>query len=294
MNILAFLTMSFLAAVTGIMITTSDVVWMGLLQGVTEYLPVSSTGHTIVLSRLLTSKAEVLAVLDQYNIVLQGGSIAAAVVVFFPRFLGILVGILGKNPLGFQLGVNLVLAFIPSGIVGFFLGKTLQQGLFSLKVVGFGLIAGAFLMFYAEKYRSRRLTGYDIPERTVDQITPIEAIVVGFFQCMAFWPGFSRSMATIVGGYFLGLDRRNAAMFSFMLGAITLTVACGYQLMTSWDELSTALPFWPAVWGLIIAFASGIIVIRVFLWFIGKYGLNFFGVYRVFLGIFVLYLGFRG
>ena len=185
---------------------------LGLVEGITEYLPVSSTGHLILTSALLgVDRPETKDALDAYLVVVQGGAILAVVLLYWSRVVQMARGLLGRDPAGARLLRNVVVAFLPAAVAGALLGKAVKATLFSAWPVLAALAVGGVWMIWLGRRESRGAAD-------VSAISWRTALGVGLFQVLALWPGTSRSMVTIGGGMLLGLEAVAAAEFSFLLG----------------------------------------------------------------------------
>lgn len=263
---------------------------LGLVEGVTEYLPVSSTGHLILASSLLglDETADRAQAVNAFNIVIQGGAILAVLGLYWPRILQMLRGVAGRDPKGFRLFINLVVAFIPAAILGLLFDDLIEAYLFSAWPVLFALAAGGVLMIVVDRVKlapmRRAGGGADIDELTVKQ-----ALIIGLLQCVAMWPGTSRSMMTIVGGVVVGLRPKAAAEFSFLLGLPTLTGACVLKLaknlyeahQTGEPNLFDTLGWVNVALGLAVATVSAVVAVRWLVGFLNRHGLGAFGWYRL-------------
>ncbi len=274
-------------------------VLLGIIEGLTEFLPVSSTGHLIIANRFITLDRGFEAVFD---VVIQFGAIMAVVFYFrkelFPS--GGISALTGKGYPGpggkaaasgevarvFQLWKKIIIAFIPAAAIGVFIEDILEKHLFNTLSVSVALIAGAFLMLYAEK------RGKGGKTETVSGISVKQALAVGFFQCLSMWPGMSRSASTIAGGLFAGLSRTMAAEFSFFLGVPTIISASLYKLYKTGFVISSGQ--WAALAaGTAVSFVTALLVIGFFMDYLKKKGLLPFAVYRIVLGaVILLFFGF--
>jgi undecaprenyl-diphosphatase len=271
---------------------------LGLVEGITEYLPVSSTGHLEITADLLKLKStpQAAAAVNTFNIVIQGGAILAVLGLYFPRFVQMFRGLLGRDGKGFQLLVNLVIAFLPAAFVGFLLNKTIEAHLFRPVPVVLAFIVGGIYMIIVEARRSGRwgtpAWTYD-RGHTIDDLTPLDALKIGCLQILAMWPGTSRSMMTITGGYFARLKPAAAAEFSFLLGMPTLLAATLFKLAkdylhtrkTGEPAFYTQLGALPVLIGIVVAAISAAIAVKWLVGFLNRRGLTAFGVYRILLGI---------
>ncbi|HTN85720.1 MAG TPA: undecaprenyl-diphosphate phosphatase [Sorangium sp.] len=262
-----------------------DAVLLGVLEGLTEFLPVSSTGHLILLGAWLGHESEAAKTLD---IVIQLGAVLAVVVYFRERLAVTVRGILRRDPDSLRLALAIAIGFLPAALVGLLFHKAIKAYLFGPGPVAVALIAGGFLMIGVESARRRR-PNQGAPR--VEDVTLQRALAIGFAQCFALWPGASRSMTTIVGGQLSGLSTAAAAEFSFLLAIPTLGAATVFDLAKNGRALldapggATALAV-----GLAVSFAVALLVIAVFLRYLKRYGLAPFGWYRIALGALVLWL----
>jgi len=257
---------------------------LGIVEGITEYLPVSSTGHLILVSALfgLDDPGQKSAI-DAYNIVIQGGAIAAVAGLYRARVAQMLQGVAGRDPAGWRLVRNLVVAFIPAAVVGLLLDDLIERHLFRAGPVLAALALGGVWMIWLDRRRARD-SG---PELRLDALDWRQALAIGCFQCLALWPGTSRSMVTIAGGSMLGMRPREAAEFSFLLGLPTLGAACAYKLLrniasspsdgTLFDVLGTA----NVLLGFAVATVAAALAVRWLVEFLTRHGLSAFGWYRL-------------
>jgi len=288
-------------------LSISDALILGTVEGVTEYLPVSSTGHLIVATHALGlesnaplagrdgqplwyvppsakhPRGEPLTLklaADTYTIVIQFGAIAAVGLLYWRQFLAMLRGLAGRDPAGLRLLRNLLLAFIPAAVIGLALHKWIDAHLFSIGAVVAAQVAGAFLILWAERYRRRRAarTG---ESHDVADVDARHAVNIGLLQCAALWPGTSRSMMTIVGGYLAGLDPRRSAEFSFLLGFITLTAATIFKSYKSGGAMIEVFG-WPHVLlGCVIAAVTAAVAVKFFVGWLSRHGMAAFAYYRL-------------
>jgi undecaprenyl-diphosphatase len=249
----------------------------GIVEGLTEYLPVSSTGHLILLARLLHREA------GTFEIVIQFGAIFAVLVHYRGLLLERFRGLFSGDPRSRALLLALGVGFLPMAVVGYAIGKKVKEALFAPIPVAIALIAGGVLMIAIE-----RLPPRGEPIDTVDGVTLKHALVVGLGQCLAIFPGASRSMCTIVAGRLVGLSRRTAAEFSFLLGLPTLGAATAYSALKERKELIHGIGLANVGIGMVVSFFVAWAVVAVFLRYLTKRGLEPFGVYRIVLGIVVL------
>jgi undecaprenyl-diphosphatase len=270
---------------------------LGLVEGVTEYLPVSSTGHLILTSALLgldgPAQRESLAA---FEIVIQGGAILAVLGLYRERVAQMLRGLVGRDAVGRSLLVNLIVGFVPAALLGPLLDDPIEEHLFHAVPVLAALFAGGLWMIWLGRGRS--------PGRGdgLESLGWRAALAIGFFQCAAMWPGTSRSMMAIAGGVLLGLRARDAAEFSFLLGVPTLGAACGFKLLKNllaaakngtpnlFEQLGAA----PVVLGFAVATLSAVVAVRWLVGFLQRRGLAPFGWYRIALSVALAALAWAG
>ncbi len=275
---------------------------LGLVEGITEYLPVSSTGHLILTGELLGLKSESSrAALNAFDVVIQGGAILAVAGLYFPRFVQMIKGLVGRDRAGLKLLINLLIAFTPAAGLGFVLHDAIEEHLFSTWPVVGALAAGGIYMIVVDRWHKRR--GQDAGEGLeIDDLTPGKALLIGLLQCVAMWPGVSRSMMTITGGLFAGLKPRAAAEFSFLLGMPTLLAASGYALLknllhareTGTPNLFETIGVGPCIVGMLVAAVSAAIAVKWLVGFLNRHGLAPFGCYRLALAAALVALSLAG
>ncbi|MFP7295890.1 undecaprenyl-diphosphate phosphatase [Neobacillus niacini] len=265
---------------------------LGFVEGLTEFAPVSSTGHMIIVDDMWLQSEAFLGKYgaNTFKVVIQLGSILAVVVTFKDRIIDLLGMGRIKNKLSEQSGNRLklsqvIVGLIPAGIFGVLLEDYIDEYLFSTETVLIGLVIGAIFMIIADRF------GPKTPIiQTVDQITYKQALTIGLIQCLSLWPGFSRSGSTISGGVLLGLSHRAAADFTFIMAVPIMAGASFLSLLKNWEYMTMdALPFFIA--GFISAFVFALISIRFFLKLIDRIKLVPFAIYRILLAfvIFIVY-----
>jgi undecaprenyl-diphosphatase len=266
---------------------------LGLVEGITEYLPVSSTGHLIIASALmgLDEPPAQKAAVDAFNIVIQGGAILAVLGLYRVRVLQMIRGLFGRDAAGLKLAINLIIAFLPAAVFGVLFDDAIEARLFYAGPVLGALFVGGVLMIAVDRWMIRpQLKDPDAPG-AVDlmSLTWRMALFIGFMQCLAMWPGTSRSMMTIVAGVLIGLKPRQAAEFSFLLGLPTLGGACVYKLGKNLSDADSnmfdLIGAMPIIVGIAVATISAAIAIRWLVGFLTKHGLTGFGIYRIILAV---------
>jgi undecaprenyl-diphosphatase len=264
-------------------------IFLGLVEGLTEFAPVSSTGHMIIVDDMWLQSEKFLTQhgANTFKIVIQLGSILAVVVTFKDRFIDLLgLGRLKKQASSEQGRLKLTQVFvglIPAGVLGVLFDDYIDEHLFSTATVLIGLVIGALLMILADIMGPKQAK-----TQTVDQISYGQALTVGLFQCFSLWPGFSRSGSTISGGVLLGMSHKAAADFTFIMAVPIMAGASFLSLLKNWEYMTIdALPIFIA--GFISAFIFALFSIRFFLKLINKIKLLPFAIYRIVLAI-VLYI----
>jgi undecaprenyl-diphosphatase len=261
---------------------------MGIVEGLTEFLPISSTGHLILAGSLLGFDDEKAKVFD---IAIQTGAIFAVVLVYFQKILDTLGG-LSRQAAAQNLMRNILVAFIPAVVLGLLFGRYIKAHLFTPSVVATTFILGGLVILWVEKRHTRLETAHQ-SQSTVETMTPLLAFKVGLVQCLALIPGTSRSGAMIIGGMVLGLSRKAATDFSFYLAIPTLMGAGGYSLYKERALLSMADAPMFAV-GLLFSFLSAWLCVRWLLKYIATHSFVVFAWYRIAFGVVVLATAYFG
>ncbi|MBP9148594.1 MAG: undecaprenyl-diphosphate phosphatase [Rhodoferax sp.] len=260
---------------------------MGLVEGLTEFLPISSTGHLILAGALLGFDDEKAKVFD---IAIQTGAIFAVILVYWQKIRDTLVALPSQRQAQ-SFALNVAIAFFPAVLLGLMFGKAIKAHLFTPVVVASTFILGGFIILWAEARQKRNPALARIDD--VDAMTAMDALKVGLVQCLAMVPGTSRSGATIIGGMFLGLSRKAATDFSFYLAIPTLIGAGAYSLYKERALLSMAdLPMFGV--GLVVSFFSAWLCIRWLLRFISTHSFVGFAYYRIVFGLVVLITAWSG
>ncbi len=256
---------------------------LGIVEGLTEFLPISSTGHLILAGDLLSFNTEKGKV---FEIVIQTGALLAIVWEYRAKLLGV-VADLTKDARARRFVINLVIAFVPAAVLGLLFSKAIKALLFNPISVACAFIVGAIVILWAEQRT------HVVRVRSVDEMTTLDAFKVGCVQCLALIPGTSRSGATIIGGLLFGLSRQTATEFSFFLALPTLTAAGAYQLYSARALLSSSDAGWFAA-GFIAAFISALLCVRWLLRYISRHSFAAFAWYRIVFGVIVLVTAYFG
>ena len=240
---------------------------LAIVEGITEFLPVSSTGHMIIASAFMGINESSFVKIFEVNI--QFGAILSVVVLYWKRFF---------QSLDFY--YKLLVAFIPAAIIGFLLGDFIDSLLENVWVVASSLLIGGVILLFVDKW---------FQSSNEEKVDYKKALFIGFFQCIAMIPGVSRSAATIIGGMAQGLNRKTAAEFSFFLAVPTMFAASAYKMLKGYKEITTDnLDI--LLFGNLVAFIVAMFAIKFFISFLTKYGFKVFGWYRIVLGLFLLVL----
>jgi undecaprenyl-diphosphatase len=257
---------------------------MGVVEGLTEFLPISSTGHLILAGALLGFDDEKAKVFD---IAIQTGAILAVVIVYWQKIRGTIVALPSQRQAQ-RFALNVLIAFLPAVVLGLVFGKAIKAHLFTAGVVATTFIVGGLVILWAERRQHAPARVTD-----VDAMTPLDALKVGLVQCLAMIPGTSRSGATIIGGMLLGLSRQTATDFSFYLAIPTLVGAGAYSLFKERALLTAAdLPLFAV--GLVFSFLSAWACVRWLLRYIASHDFRPFAWYRIAFGLLVLLTSWMG
>jgi undecaprenyl-diphosphatase len=270
--------------------TMTQAVLLGAVEGLTEYLPVSSTGHLLVAERLMGLEKESTSptlddkrsktAADAYTICIQAGAILAVVWLYFGRIKQIGRGILGQDREGLVMMINVVAAFLPAAIVGLLFNNAIKTHLFGIWPVISAWFLGGLAILVVVHFNSR--SGKSMRAgRTLDQLRIKMALIIGFVQCIAMWPGVSRSLVTIVGGILVGLSLPAAVEFSFLLGLLTLGAATGYDFLKHGQLMLQTFDGLSLLIGLLSAFLFAVFSIKWMVGYLSRHSLAIFGYYRV-------------
>ncbi|MFV0624516.1 undecaprenyl-diphosphate phosphatase [Sphingomonas sp. ac-8] len=247
---------------------------LGIVEGVTEFLPVSSTGHLILAGALLGFKSEASGT---FEIVIQLGAILSVIVLYWRRFWDVFAGLGRRDPRAIAFTRNVALAFLPSAVIGLIVYKAVKAMLESPMIVAVALVVGGIAILVIERLvRAPTVT-------TVEQMSWKTALGIGVLQCLAMIPGVSRSGATIMGALGLGVDRKTAAEFSFFLAVPTMLAASAYDLYKNAEGIGS--DGWLAIAiGFVVSFVVALLVIRWFLGIVTRHGFTPFAWYRIVAG----------
>ena len=264
---------------------------LGVVEGVTEYLPISSTGHLLLTARLLGLPDEKgsagLEAVNTYVIAIQFGAIVAVAGLFWRRFVAMLAGVAGRDPMGRRLLVNLVIAFVPAAVLGFAFDDAIEGALFGPWPIVLAWIGGGILILVLE--RTGRIPDRGVPGAepgdaeggdALAAITSRQALVIGLAQCAALLPGTSRSLATILGALLVGVALPAAVEFSFLLGFATLSAATAYKLASDGGTLVDQFGLVDPLIGALFAFLSAVLAIRWLITYLERHDLSIFAWYR--------------
>lgn len=249
---------------------------LGIVEGITEFLPISSTGHMVLASSMMG--IEDSAFTKAFEVIIQFGAILSVLVLYWKRFL---------PHWGFY--KKLFVAFLPTALIGFVVKDVVDQLLGSVQVVAWALILGGIILVWSDRFFAH-LTSTG---RTTNDLTYIDAVKLGLFQALAMIPGVSRSGATIMGGLTLGMNKKEAAEFSFFLAVPTMAAATGYKLLKVYKTIEPGQVSLLLV-GCAVAFVVAMLAIKFFIGIVARYGFRGFGYYRIALGVLILIMLYSG
>jgi undecaprenyl-diphosphatase len=254
-------------------LTVPKAIVLGAVEGITEFLPVSSTGHLLVTQRLLdlgTGEGKTAA--DTYVVAIQIGAIAAVLALYWPRIASMLAGVAGRDVVGRRLSMCVVAAFLPAAVVGFLAGDAIKDVLFApWPVIAAWAAGGVFLLFWRPGSGGVAL----------ELLTVRASFVIGLVQLLALWPGVSRSLVTIVAALAVGMTLAAAIEFSFLLGLVTLSAASVYDLGKDGSTLVDTYGWQTPLLGALVAFVTAYVAVRWMVAYLRERPLSHFGVYRL-------------
>lgn len=250
---------------------------IAIIEGITEFLPVSSTGNMILASSLMGISEDEFV--KTFEIVIQLGAILAVLAIYYKRFL-----------VSIDIYLKLAVAFLPTGIMGLLAYKMIKAYLFNPITVSVSLIIGGVVLIFLDKWSGEKKSRYV----NIEDITYKDAIKIGCIQCLSMIPGVSRAAATIFGGVFSGFNRTQAAEFSFLLAIPTMFAASGLDLLESYEYINSGNISILLI-GAAVAFVVALLAVKAFVTFLTRYGFKHFGYYRIVLGIlFLVYAWYTG
>lgn len=274
---------------------------LGIIEGITEYLPVSSTGHLLVAQHLMgigTGDSPLdKAAADTFAICIQGGAILAVAGLYYKRVVKMILGVLGRDPEGLRLALLILAGFLPAAVLGVICNDWIEARLFGMWPIIFAWVVGGVLILVAARWSRHKgadnSTGKDLMEMTWKM-----ALIIGFLQCVAMWPGTSRSLMTIVGGLLVGLSIRSAVEYSFLLGVLTLTAATAKKAVWKIEGIGESYDVWfggvklmmdhygalSLGIGVAAAAVSAALAVKWLVSYLQSHGLSLFGWYRIGIG----------
>jgi undecaprenyl-diphosphatase len=260
-----------------------DAIILGLVEGITEFLPISSTGHLILTQSLLGLNGPAI---ERHIIIIQGAAILAVCWEFRQKLLNTAVS-LHSDPLARRFVLNLFIAFLPLAVLGLLFKRQLEAVLFKPVPVAVALVVGGFIILWAERRKHAERV------QSVDQLTAVDALKLGLFQALALIPGTSRSGATIIGGLLSGLSRRTAAEFSFFVAIPVMFAATAYEIFKARADFTTA-DVEPLILSCVVSFVSALVATKLLLRFISRHSFAAFAWYRIVFGGIILVTAYTG
>lgn len=266
--------------------TLVQAVVLGITEGLTEYLPVSSTGHLYLASRMLGlgTSPEGKAATDAYVIAIQIGAILAVLWLYPKRVSSMVLGLMGRDKKGLGLALNTCTAFLPAAVIGLIFGNLIKERLFGVWPVSIALLAGGIAILIV----ARRVHRHPGSIAALEELCMHSAFVIGMIQCIAMWPGVSRSLVTILGGVLVGLSIQAAVEFSFLLGLVTLGAATCYEIAREGPAMIVQFGWTAPALGILTAFASAVVAVKWMVAYLNRHGLEVFGYYRIALAFLVM------
>jgi len=254
---------------------------IAIVEGVTEFIPISSTGHMIIVGNVINFKG---AFANSFEVVIQLGAILAIIVLYWNKIWSSVVDFFKAKPSGIKFWTNIIVAFIPAAIFGFLLNDKIDEYLFNPGTVAVGLVVGGVLMIIIEnKFRHKHTT------KSIDKISVKQSFKIGCYQCLALWPGMSRSASTIMGGWICGVSTVAATEFSFFLAIPTMVGATALTLFKSGMNFSSG-EIITLVIGFVVAFLVALVVVERFVSYLKTKPMKIFAIYRIVVGMALLVL----
>jgi undecaprenyl-diphosphatase len=265
-----------------------DAIVLGIVEGVTEFLPISSTGHLLITGRILDlpSHGKAGDAVKSYEIAIQFGAILAVLVLYWARVRKMFDGLIGRDEEGRRLVSVVAIAFVPAAIVGVLAEKVIKDVLFgSWPVIVAWIVGGIAILVLSRK-------GVLVPTggRALEALTPRDGLLIGAAQVLALWPGTSRSLVTILAAVLLGLSMAAAVEFSFLLGLVTLTAATGYEFLSNGKLMLDTFGLGIPLLGLVVAFVAAVVSVRWMVTYLARHDFSIFGWYRIGVALLVIVL----
>lgn len=253
---------------------------LGLVEGITEYLPVSSTGHLLITERLMgIGLADDKMAADAFAISIQGGAIAAVMGLYYKHVWQMFLGLLGKSPEGLQLLLKLIVAFLPAAVAALTLEKWIKGYLFGINPIIFAWFVGGVIILLVSRWKRKNPRAEN--SKSLADLTWRMALVIGLLQCVAMWPGTSRSLMTIVGGILVGLRPKEAVEFSFLLGVMTLGAATAKDTLDNGALMLQTFGLGNLLAGFLASTISAALAVKWLVSYLQKHGMEVFGWYRI-------------
>ncbi len=276
-------------------LTLGQAAILGIVEGVTEYLPVSSTGHLLLAERILSigdgpgasveQQERTKEALDAYTICIQIGAIIAVLGLYFRRIRQMVLGLVGKDAEGRQLLISVIAGFLPAAVIGLLFNKLIKSYLFGTWPVIVAWFVGGVAILVVSRWNQSRGGRSSSDGLSIIELTWKMALIIGFAQCIAMWPGVSRSLVTIVGGLLVGLSLSAAVEFSFLLGLITLSAATAYDALNHGQVMLQTFDLSSLIVGVVFAFVAALLSVKWMVGYLNRHGLAIFGYYRVALAL---------
>lgn len=250
---------------------------LGIVEGLTEYLPVSSTGHLIIAQHLMGMEQS--EAINAFEVCIQGGAILAVLGLYFPRIVQMCRGLIGRDSAGLRLVINLIIGFMPALVIGLLAEKVIKSYLFNAPTVMISWALGGIVILLYVLHQKR--SGRGQSGKPIEELTPLKALTIGLLQCVAMCPGVSRSLMTMLGGLGVGLSLSAAVEFSFLLGLITLGAATCHDAMKHGADMLQTIGWLPMLVGTLVAWISAVIAVKWMVGYLNRHSLSIFGWYRL-------------